>query len=324
MGTVKDARNNYVPLPSWYPNYAIGFGLPVLDRALYATQPFFLLRHLSSFVTSSFCRYLNTSSVHGVAIAFNRNTLWTLSNTVAARAFKFNCASNSDTTVHVVLVWTDPAGNPAALKQIVNDLDLIVTVDSTSQTFGNMQSFPDTSNTVEKVVVSCPQGSFITAIVNRGSFATQSSQSFALVANGNVVTEYAQVVTPVPAFNSGRTAPIPSSKTACPLVDDNVIEITAPLQLKKAANFPDASLPRQNFLSLFQAALSMFLGIPLHSVHVYTLAEIPWIGFSCGAYVCSTRSTATPCYQVGLCGKDAEKISFFNHITNHDFEITLN
>jgi hypothetical protein len=245
---------------------------------------------------------MNTSSVSGVAIAFNHNTLWTLSNTVAARAFKFNCASHSDTTVHVVLVWTDPAGNPAALKQIVNDLDLIVIVDSTSHTFGNMQGFPDTSNTVEKAVVSCPRGSFITAIVNRGSFATQSSQSFALVANGNVFTEYAQLVTPVPDFNSGRAAPIPSSKTACPLVDDKfqIIEITAPLQLKQAAKFPDASLPRQNFLSNFAAALSMMLGIPFRSVHIYTLAEMPWIGFSCGAYVCSTRSTATPCYQVGI------------------------
>jgi hypothetical protein len=36
-GTVKDVRNNFVSLPSWYPNYAIGFGRAVLDRTLYVT-----------------------------------------------------------------------------------------------------------------------------------------------------------------------------------------------------------------------------------------------------------------------------------------------
>jgi subtilisin family serine protease len=37
-GTVKDARNSYVPLPNWYPNYAIGFGRAVLDRTLYVSS----------------------------------------------------------------------------------------------------------------------------------------------------------------------------------------------------------------------------------------------------------------------------------------------
>jgi hypothetical protein len=40
-GTVKDARNNYVSLPQWYPNYAIGFGRTVLDRALYVAFLFY-------------------------------------------------------------------------------------------------------------------------------------------------------------------------------------------------------------------------------------------------------------------------------------------
>jgi hypothetical protein len=39
-GTVKDARDSFVPLPSWYPNYAIGFGQAVLDRTLYAMTIF--------------------------------------------------------------------------------------------------------------------------------------------------------------------------------------------------------------------------------------------------------------------------------------------
>jgi hypothetical protein len=36
-GTVRDVRNSYVPLPNWYPNYAIGFGRAVLDRTLYVS-----------------------------------------------------------------------------------------------------------------------------------------------------------------------------------------------------------------------------------------------------------------------------------------------
>ena len=243
-------------------------------------------------------RYINTSVANGLAIALNGKNLWSLSDAVETRAFKFNCASNADTTAHVVLVWVDPAGNPAALKQIVNDLDLIVIADSL-QTFGNTQSFPDTSNTVEKAVVSCPRGSFITAIVNRGSLVSYS-QSFALVANGNVVSEYAPLITPVPAFKSGRSSPISSSKTACPPVGgDRLVKITAPLQLKATAKFPELSLSRVDMLSHFGASLSMFLGVPFHSVHLYTLSETPWIGFSCGAYVCGKRSSDTPCYQVG-------------------------
>jgi hypothetical protein len=257
----------------------------------------------------AFSRYINTSVANGLAIALNSKKLWTLSEAVGTRAFKFNCASNADTTAHVVLVWTDPAGNPAALKQIVNDLDLIVIADSL-QTFGNMQSFPDTSNTVEKAVVSCPRGSFITAIVNRGSFVSVS-QSFALLANGNVNSEYAQEISPVPAFKSGRSSPISPSSTACPLAGgDHRVLITAPLRLQPPAKFPDLPLPRQNMVSQFSASLSMFLGVPLYSVHVYTLAEIPWIGFSCGAYVCGVRSSVTPCYQVGVWGRCMNMLFF--------------
>ncbi len=211
-----------------------------------------------------------------------------------------------------MLVWTDPAGNPAALKQIVNDLDLIVITDS-SQTFGNMQSFPDTSNTVEKAIISCPRGSFITAIVNRGSFVS-SFQSFALVANGNVVSEYAHEIIPVPAFKSGRSTHIASSKTACPSIGDRNIKITAPMKLQPSAKFPDLPLPRQNMMSLFGASLSMFLGVPLHSVHVYTLSEVPWIGFSCGAYICGLTSSETPCYQV--CAMEWCPILDFDHKRN--------
>ena len=299
-GTVRDARNNYVPLPAWYPNYAIGFGRTVLDNALYAAR-LRCYRKCRCLVLTGCCRYIsNASSVAGLAIAFDVSSnykLWVLYSAASARAFKFRCASYADTTVHIVLAWSDPAGNPAALKQIVNDLDLIVFVDSGAQIFGNTQSFPDTSNTVEKVVVACPSGSVITAIVNSGSMISYS-QTFALVANGNVETEFAQAASPVPDFKSGRTAPIPTSKTACSLSSERSVQVTAPMTLKDTVKWPDAPLPLANVISRFGGALAMFLGVPLLSVEVYTAAAVPWIGFACGAYVCSAYA-AEPCYQVG-------------------------
>jgi hypothetical protein len=232
----------------------------------------------------------------------NRKRLWMLSSSVASRAFTFRCESYADTTVHVVLVWTDPPGNLAALKQLVNDLDLIVFVDSSEQLFGNMQSFPDTSNTVEKVVVSCPRGSTITAIVNRGSFATRLSQTFALVANGNVVSEFAQELTPVPFFNSGRSNPVRTSSTACSVTSGSrLVQVAAPLPLKPSVMLSESPLVLQNFVSQFTASLSMLLAVPWQSVQLYLLSDVPWIGFGCGAYVCSTRSLDSPCFQVIVC-----------------------
>ena len=34
-GTVTDSHGAHEPLPAWYPNYAAGFGRPMLDRSLY-------------------------------------------------------------------------------------------------------------------------------------------------------------------------------------------------------------------------------------------------------------------------------------------------
>jgi hypothetical protein len=210
--------------------------------------------------------------------------------------------------VHVVLVWTDPPGNPAALKQLVNDLDLIVFVDTGSKVYGNTGAYADTANTVEKIVVQCSSGSVITAIVTAGNSLFTSSQSFSLVANGNVVTEVAQALTPVPSFSPGRPAAISTTTQRCRPPENLVneypaIQIAALMEFKNHTfRLPKSDLALGNLLSQFTGSLAMMLGAPDYSILVQEFSAGPWIGFACGSYVCSLSGAAAPCYLVGLDG----------------------
>jgi hypothetical protein len=127
--------------------------------------------------------------------------------------------------VHVVLVWSDPPGNPAALKQLVNDLDLIVFVGTGTKVYGNTLSYADTANTVEKVVVQCSSASTVTAIVTAANTLSTSSQTFSLVANGNVMTQLAQVLSNTPSFPPGRPAPIAATSQQCGSPSDLINEL---------------------------------------------------------------------------------------------------
>jgi hypothetical protein len=151
-------------LPRAYPNYAIGFGLPVVDRALYMKG-----------YTGAYANGLQL--VMPLPVFGAGSTVPDL--------YQFRCGASSDTAVHIVLTWTDPAGNPTAMSQIVNDLDLIV-IYARTQISGNNGDFADTSNTVEKVALtSCASGQVIRVAVNPGRVVFR--QSYALVVNGNVV-----------------------------------------------------------------------------------------------------------------------------------------
>ncbi len=110
-----------------------------------------------------------------------------------------------DLPLRVTLVWTDPAGNPAASIKLVNDLDLIVTnLDTTNVYFGNnisaggLFTMPwdgvspitnDTVNNVENVYIAPPLGTnySITVVarrINVNAVTTQTNnvlQDFALV-----------------------------------------------------------------------------------------------------------------------------------------------
>ena len=151
-------------LPSSYPNYAIGFGLPVVDRALFMKG-----------YTPTFANFLQV--IKPLPVLSAASTVPDL--------YQFSCAASSDRTVHIVLTWTDPAGNPAARNQIVNDLDLVVVYQG-AQTSGNNGDFADTSNTVEKVALaSCTSGQVVRVAVNPGRVVFK--QAYALVVNGHVL-----------------------------------------------------------------------------------------------------------------------------------------
>ncbi len=194
--------------------------------------------------------------------------------------------------MHVVLVWSDPPGNPAAMKQLVNDLDLIVSVGNGDRVFGNTGSYADTSNTVEKVVVTCPSGSTITAIVASSTTLYTATQTFALVANGNVISELAQEVTNPPVFNAGRRPSVPTSSTC-----KSEEYATAPMKFKNQG-FPTSNLALAHFTSQFTASLGMFLGVPDYSIAFMEFKSGPWIGFACASYICSSSGSANPCYLV--------------------------
>ena len=150
------------------PNFFEGFGAPVLDRAV---------------------RLANSD--RGYNMIFQYATFTPASR---SSAFTVACDSGSDIRVALVLVWTDPPGSVSGRKQLVNDLDLIVITEN-RQYFGNMRSFADQLNTVERVMLqSCPaSGSFI-AIVTPGEAIKTAEQTWYLVANGPVITMTSTII----------------------------------------------------------------------------------------------------------------------------------
>ena len=192
-GTV-EAGNSAQNLPSSYPNYAIGFGLPVVDRALFMQG-----------YTGTFANGLQITEPDLPSFTSGATT---------AQLYEFRCGAFADKNVHIVLTWTDPGGNPAAMSQIVNDLDLVVVTASPAvQLMGNNGDFPDTSNTVEKVALStCNQGQVVNVAINPARVV--SDQAYALVINGNVeMGSLRTLAAGAFSFNPNRFAPLPFSST---------------------------------------------------------------------------------------------------------------
>jgi hypothetical protein len=168
----------YLITPAIAPNFFQGFGLPVLDNSVYMANS--TSGHRMFFVNGA---HLPGSS---------------------AATYNVSCDSNQDIPVTIALVWTDPPSSLSSMKQIVNDLDLIVLVPGgiPSQFFGNMRSFADQTNTVERVVTRCPAAGVLTAIVALGDSLKTPSQNWFLVANGPLTSELAPAL-PQP-YNRGR------------------------------------------------------------------------------------------------------------------------
>jgi hypothetical protein len=277
--TIGDAVRS---LPSFYPNYAIGFGLPVIDRAL------FMAGYSGTFANG--LQIVNPLST----------TISPLPQFVAAATvphlYQFRCgASISDPAVHVVLTWTDPAGNPSAMNQIVNDLDLVVVPSNSSQVFGNNGDFADTSNTVEKVALaSCgASGQVVRVAVIPGRVL--STQRYALVVNGNVqMGSLEPLAAGSFAFNSTRPAYIKFSTfrlTSCQAsISLPVIPSRSPLG--------SGSTPFvQTFASRrVSAAMAMYLGVSLGAFTATWSKDLTALNLavSCSSYVCGSGTSM--CY----------------------------
>jgi subtilisin family serine protease len=166
--------------PEAAPNFFQGFGLPVLDNAVY----------MAGSTTGHRMLYTNGS----------------FSPSSSASAFKISCDSSKPVPLTLALVWTDPPGSIYSDKQLVNDLDLIVLQSGSnpSQVFGNMRFFADQANTVERVVTQCPVAGFVTAVVAPGNPPKTASQDWYLVANGPIST--IDNLSPVPSYSTGRAA----------------------------------------------------------------------------------------------------------------------
>jgi subtilisin family serine protease len=178
--------------PQLGPNFFQGFGLPVLDHAVYMAES-----------TNGYRMYFTNGSYssNSMATAYNISCDRVLSQTVP---------------LTLALVWTDPPGNVNNnMQQLVNDLDLIVIVPGSnpSQFFGNMRTFADQVNTVERVVTTCPAAGVVTAIVAPGNLLKTSSQKWYLVANGPVISGF--LGTAVPPYKKGRFDGIATQSLDC-------------------------------------------------------------------------------------------------------------
>ena len=135
-----------------------------------------------------------------------------LATSTLASAFTITCnPSSTSIPVTLVLAWTDPPGSTSSKKQLVNDLDLIVL--SPSQLFGNMRTFADSNNVVERTICACPASGTITAIVTQGEKIKTPSQTWHLVANG-AVNSISKLST-VPWYNAGRVTNPVTTSTNC-------------------------------------------------------------------------------------------------------------
>jgi len=132
-----------------------------------------------------------------------------------AHTFSFT-VTNSTIPLKVSLVWTDYPGTPAASRQLVNNLDLVVTAPDGSTThYGNNFSggwsspggVGDQRNNVENVYVQSPTTGVWTIDVV-GSNVPQGTQPYALVVSGQG-TLGAPTTGPAPSVPQGAGVYLP-------------------------------------------------------------------------------------------------------------------
>jgi hypothetical protein len=270
-------------LPSQYPNYAIGYGSPVLDRTLFMSG-----------YTGPFANGLQVTKPPLPSFA---------AGAPAPQLWQFTCGAFVDREVHIVLTWTDPAGNPMATKQIVNDLDLIVITPKNGTVFGNNDAFPDTTNTVEKVTISsCNPDTVVQVAVNPGSVV--SIQAYALAVNGNVRMGSLMLLNAGNfTVDTKRPAPLPYSATEPPESScaRDLVYAVIPSRLPLATNptaFDQTFVERR-----FAAALAMQLAVDLQAVSVTFISGFSklQVNMKCSSYICGSPA--------GICFVSAANVS---------------
>jgi hypothetical protein len=198
------------------PSFTQGYGRLRLDQALYFNDKPLKYLHIPSLVNNSknfFDASIDMAQTH------------TFSYCLYPDKSRYN-------ETRIVLVWTDPPPAPLTSTQLVNNLDLIVSVRNVSiygnsqgqagQVWQNKNISRDIINNVEVVYVSAvtdeEQKIDITVSVN-GSYLGQPPQLYSLVIAGNVSSgTCASSSSPQPPNSIFRTVSIPTpSPTDKPL-----------------------------------------------------------------------------------------------------------
>jgi subtilisin family serine protease len=230
-------------IPEYNPEFFQGFGLPVLDHAVYMAE-----------------------SSNGYRMFFTNGTY---SPSSPATAYNIPCSPSAAIPLTLTLVWTDPPSNTNSQKQLVNDLDLIVVVPGSpsSQIFGNMRNFADSTNTVERVVTKCPSAGFVTAVVGFEDSLKTSSQAWYLVANGPVNSGFSP--TSLPLYSHGRYLGAVTQDQPC---TGDTLEATVSFKLLFGHSCVGKSIAQWNIAAneecellvfQFRSSLAQMLGIPV-------------------------------------------------------------
>ena len=104
----------------------------------------------------------------------------------------------------VTIAWVDPANVVSASKQLLNDIDLRVTDEGGSVTYGNNNATGDSCNNVEMVYIASPSPGKYTITISTATLGSGSSQSVSMVA-----TSYGSVTRTPEMVPTGEPSPVP-------------------------------------------------------------------------------------------------------------------
>jgi subtilisin family serine protease len=112
--------------------------------------------------------------------------------------YTFYVPSNSN-ELKITLVWNDYPGSASASKNLINDLDLVVTnstgtrfypwtLDKSNPSNNAVQTTVDSTNNVEQVYITNPNSGFYSVTVN-GTTVPNPNQEFSLITNHNYTSD---------------------------------------------------------------------------------------------------------------------------------------